>query len=363
MLKVQEYLKSGKTLVDLETEYGIQNTILNSKVSLNYDMISSPLHEKICQECRGLILRENTWDIVAYPFDKFFNIQEGNAAKVDWSSAKVIEKLDGSLIIFYFDDILDKWCFATRSMPEADGIANGVKFSDLARTCLYEMGISYKEFTQKLNQRYTYLFEMTTPLNQIVVRHEQYKLTLIGVRDIDSLQELDPATIDIGISVPQTFSFSSLEELNEYINKWSPIDHEGVVVVDNKFRRVKIKSIAYVTAHGTISSLSASDRNIMRLIIMNAHDDVLSLMPKVLQDKTISFVDKLAKLVETIQKEYDSIKHIDDMKEFARLALKSTWDSPLFALKRNKVNSIGDYLDRQRSDSAIDRILDLIKEV
>ncbi len=55
--------------------------------------------EKIVQQCRGIILDEaNNWQIVSYPYDKFFNYEESYAPQLDWSTAKIFEKLDGSLM-------------------------------------------------------------------------------------------------------------------------------------------------------------------------------------------------------------------------------------------------------------------------
>ena len=52
MLKVQEYLRSGKTLDELKAEFAIGFRI-NEKLNvacLNYSMIESPMGEEIVQE-------------------------------------------------------------------------------------------------------------------------------------------------------------------------------------------------------------------------------------------------------------------------------------------------------------------------
>lgn len=67
------------------------------------DQIDSPMSNAIVQDARGTILDEDdNWRIVAFPFRKFFNFNESNAAKLNWSGGvKVMEKLDGSLMILY----------------------------------------------------------------------------------------------------------------------------------------------------------------------------------------------------------------------------------------------------------------------
>src|SRR4051812_12696961 len=65
-------------------------------VQLKYNQVFSPMHEPVVQECRGLIVDEaDGWRVVSRSYDKFFNFGEPNAPAIDWSSAKVYEKLDG----------------------------------------------------------------------------------------------------------------------------------------------------------------------------------------------------------------------------------------------------------------------------
>jgi hypothetical protein len=38
-----------------------------------------------------LILELDTWKVMSLAFKKFFNSEEGNAHKIDWNTAKVLE--------------------------------------------------------------------------------------------------------------------------------------------------------------------------------------------------------------------------------------------------------------------------------
>ena len=67
-------------------------------VMLKYSQVDSDFSLPIVCECRGLILNEDTNEIVSFPFTKFFNFGETNAAEIDWSTARCGEKVDGSLI-------------------------------------------------------------------------------------------------------------------------------------------------------------------------------------------------------------------------------------------------------------------------
>ena len=72
MLKIQKYL----------IEHGLTKTVsdfklvckeYNHKVLLKYNQIESDLSIPEVQECRGLILTKDTWEILSFPFTKFFN--------------------------------------------------------------------------------------------------------------------------------------------------------------------------------------------------------------------------------------------------------------------------------------------------
>ena len=58
------------------------------------------------QEASGSIFKfvDGRAQYVCRPFDKFFNVGEVNAADIDWSTAQVREKVDGSLMKIWFDN-------------------------------------------------------------------------------------------------------------------------------------------------------------------------------------------------------------------------------------------------------------------
>src|SRR5277367_6643581 len=96
-LHIQQYL-STHSLTELEAAFGIKakrHAQFPNLVMLKYSQINSPMAEPVVQQCRGIILDQtNDWAVVSYPFDKFFNYGEPNAAAIDWPRAKVYEKLD-----------------------------------------------------------------------------------------------------------------------------------------------------------------------------------------------------------------------------------------------------------------------------
>ena len=331
-LKIQEYLLTpGNDLSTLERDYAIEHRIKNGKISLNYNQISSPMDQEICQECRGIILRENTFDVIAYPFKKFFNLEERFAVDIDIKQAVAYEKRDGSMVQLYWDDVLNEWFFATRSMPEADGqCPMGETYANLATRALYIMGFDFYEESKttfvslesKLNKRYTYVFELTCPHNTVVIQYDQYMMTLLAVRDLDSLKELPIEGIakELNLPIPDKFNFNNYNDLSVYLNSWNKdkIEHEGFVLVDKDFNRVKIKASCYIAAHGLISSLVASDRNIMRLILEDKADDLSFIKDNMITERVELFNNKLSDLLKMIHNQYLIYKDLESENGFRR---------------------------------------------
>lgn len=118
-LNTQQYLRSGKTPEDLKEELGInfkRHTKYPNLISFKYNQIESPRNHPIVNECRGLILNEESnWDVVSFPFCRFFNAEEGHAAEIDWNTAVVQEKLDGC---FSYETVIRLWGGGTLKIGE-----------------------------------------------------------------------------------------------------------------------------------------------------------------------------------------------------------------------------------------------------
>ena len=142
MLEVQKYLKEN-WLEKLKEEFGIVVTQYEDRVVLNYNQIESPRFIKLVDECRGLILKKDTWEVMAMSFVRFYNLGEGSDPKDgldvqrissnktddchlfrEFNIANTIiqEKLDGSIISLYWDN--NDWCVSTRKLAFAEGQTN-----------------------------------------------------------------------------------------------------------------------------------------------------------------------------------------------------------------------------------------------
>lgn len=214
------------------------------KYNINADF-SNPL---IC-EARGIIIDLNSLEVVCWPFNKFFNIHEQYAAKLNWSSISVQEKMDGSLIKLFYNPLTKAWQWATNGVINAnDASYEAFSYSTYQDLINHADNISDINF-EILNKDLTYLFEIVDPFVH-PVKYPNVHLYHIGTKsNIDGIER----NIDIGVEKPKVYLLNTLEEIILMVEKMNKdldnIEHEGVVVVDNSFRRVKIKNTLYLEEH------------------------------------------------------------------------------------------------------------------
>ena len=105
MLKIQEFISKHKNWERMLSEkpYCLKISRDCGVVGFMYNMLESDFSEKIVQEARGLWLYEDTFEVACHSFDKFFNYGEEHAAKLDWDTVEVQEKIDGSLMKLWFN--------------------------------------------------------------------------------------------------------------------------------------------------------------------------------------------------------------------------------------------------------------------
>lgn len=242
---------------------GLDNFLLNYKldakrdgglVSLKYDQINSPMGEPEVADCRGLIVEEDDpTRIVAMTYRKFWNAGESRADKIDWSTARVYEKLDGSLMQLYW--WRGAWRVASSGHPTAGGPygASDRLFRDVFWETWAELG--YRLPPRPADDRgNTYAFELCRPDNRIVVRYPKPRLVLHGARRMSNLAELDEDALAaecawFGWELAKSYPIGSAAEAAEAALALDPLANEGFVVVDAQFNRVKIKSPRYVAVH------------------------------------------------------------------------------------------------------------------
>lgn len=300
---VVEYLRTH-SVADLMTDHGVRlsrATARPYKASLNYDQIAAKDSDPLAQECRGLVLATVDGSpiplegvvgdlvVLARPMDRFFNLGQRAAHEVTDDAlqdpeARIWEKVDGTLCIVYFDTYADEWCVATRAVPDADRLIDG--FGDHTFRSLFEEALAQRRWDFKgvmslFGTDSTYCFELTSPrAGSGVVKYEREDIHLLAVRDKNTGDERCPQEWRNLLPVVASHPAMSVETMRSTIESRSPAEAEGVVLrlagrtPTGGFRRVKVKSTAYVAAHGLSSDVGASPRNLLRVILKGMWDDV-----------------------------------------------------------------------------------------
>ena len=183
MLNLQKFIIKNKDWKEKLSQkpYCLKISEEGNLILFKYNQIDSDFNEPIVNESRGIILEKNTWKVVAYAFNKFFNFGEAYADKIDWDSAIVEQKEDGSLIkVFYYNN---EWNIATNGTINAYKCniqsPNYNSFGELFDVAAKNSGLDYS----KLNKDYTYVFELVSEFAQIICPQKETKLFHIGTRN------------------------------------------------------------------------------------------------------------------------------------------------------------------------------------
>lgn len=345
MLEVQKYLQT-KTLEQLEAELGIKHNRhgkYTNLVLLKYDQIKSPTYHPIVQECRGLILDESdNWKVVSYPFKRFYNYGQNNAEEaIDWSTAVVQEKLDGSLLqLFYYGS---EWLVATTGKADASGVVNGFEFTFEQLFWKIFNELNYNLPKSSLNL--TYLFELCTIYNKVVVEYKEPRLILLGIRCLTTYNEYrltNAIRNDFNWELVKQYKLTTIEQILNYLKTTKGNELEGVVVVDNKFNRIKIKSEEYVALHHIRSNIN-TPYALLEVIRKNETEELLVYF-KELTEEINNLDSKYKLLIRLISFCWNRYKDLDDRKMFALCVKNYSFSDCLFSLYLKKVSSIEEYL-------------------
>ena len=250
-------------------------------VLLKYSQLNSDFANPIVRECRGPIFRQENgkWICVCRAFDKFGNYGEGYVPTIEWESARVLEKIDGSLMKLWCDKGM--WRLSTNGNIDAFDAPLGdfnITFGDYFIECL---GCDFESFTMTLNQNYCYMFEMIGPKNRVIIGYDSPKLYGLGQRNMKTMEE-EEYSAHWGkwsnIWLPQRFALYNLDEVVK-IAETLTRDEEGFVVNDRFFHRVKIKSPEYLMAARLHNNGIITKKRIVEMILNERVDDFLAYCP------------------------------------------------------------------------------------
>lgn len=280
----------------------------------------------VTMKTRGLIVNWETGDVLARPFDKFFNYGEPSQLHQirlePNDEVEVYDKMDGSLGILY---------------RRPDGfLAIATKGSFHSEQAEWATKEIRKYMTTHFHEdEMTWLFEIIYKDNRIVVTYDFEGLVLLGARDIDFGDTFAPdELLDWHGRKATRFRYKTLREALEA----SPRPNaEGFVVYLPEFDvRVKVKQEDYLKLHKTVFSFGPQ-YIYDRLDQGQSEEEILSALPDEFEDDALSliagFLVKHMGIRANVLLNYKDIyKEGMSRKEFALLAKDRPHTQFLFSL-------------------------------
>jgi hypothetical protein len=303
---------------------------------VTYDMLNTDWNTLGSKACRGTIFRvahdagagagagadadaaRCTGEVVCLPYYKFFNAGEGHAdttvfvssgscdgggggggddgdndnavaatdkgqaANGAWGEGRLVaeEKLDGSLVkVFWY---ANGWKIASNGTANAyncpvrdiDG-----RFASLGAVAEHALDTTLPAWRTVLDGSKTYLMEVLSPYNRVVVAVDAPEIYHLGTRCRKThVEETDhcvglprPKVYPLGDVAAARVAASALEGQEGFVLK-------SIHPVDGCVRRVKIKSPWYLTMHG-VGTKTFTDDELVRCILDGLVDDVLGAQP------------------------------------------------------------------------------------
>ena len=372
--RIVELIKSNPNWRDVMTNLGIRIKEDRDLSIFNYD-IDADFSNPIVREARGIIIDTDKLTVLCWPFTKFFNSHEQYAENINWNDCRVEDKIDGSIIKLWFEPakvVLDWltpepqgwWRWSTNSCidaKEANVSNTPYTFQDLIQSA-----INYSDIDlSSLDKSCTYIFELVSPLNQIVIKYPETKLYHIGTRNNVTGEEL---RVDIGIEQPRTYNIGSLEDCLEAAKqlnaKHNNVKLEGFVVVDCDWSRIKIKSPEYLELHHCWNNGNVGKEKIID-ILRNTDlpiEEVCKEFPRI-STQIMYYKYRMVELENNIQRYIDYARGLYEEYGYDRKAVAMTIKNHRFAafgfeaIKQEKYSSNSNDLLNKLSNSRYCRLI------
>ena len=264
--KLNKYYEDG--LLYKQVHPSLPLTIWNYSEKVQYEN----LWDEVTLMCRGLVT-DNTGDIFATPFHKFFNIEEGKFTPTE--NFEVYEKMDGSLgIVFWYQG---QWIVATRGSFTSD---QAIKATEILKK--YNKDIMFRHLT--------FCFEIIYPENRIVLDYgDDEKLVLLGSFDKNGKEFDVEMWSQYGFDVVK--KYDGIKDFN-LLKSMIKDDQEGFVVKFTNGDRVKVKGVEYLRLHKIMTNMSTTS---VWECLKNGDDveTILKDVPDEFYDKIKSYVRDL----------------------------------------------------------------------
>lgn len=364
-LKIVEFIRGNPRWRDVlcEKPYCIsvsRDTVFGRRLMLlKYDQERGPdFSIDIVRECRGLILDEDTLEPVCVPFFKFGNLNESYCPEIDWSSCHVTEKIDGSLckIVNLDGNLLvstNGTIDAFKSSIPKQFKCKHTSFGDLIFSAIDSVG--RERLLKEIKPGFTYMFELTSPFNKIVVKWDETRIRFLGMRNNETLEEtsFEGHPLSEMFGCPKVFPLKTVDECVKAAKEMGTSE-EGFVVVDKDFNRIKIKSPTYVELHHLHNNGCLSFSRAVEIVRNNEVSEMVAYFPEFaeqleeISDVYRRMVEMLKNKVEALRKEVKNIPQGRERAEYIKKNFGPYFDLA-FSICNGKHSSVEEWLECKNS--------------
>lgn len=373
---------------------------------IDYNQIFTPICH-LTNQCRGVIVDHVKKTIVRRGFYRFFNYGQPEAASLDLNNLIIEEKVDGSFIGVFWNEYTNLWQIGTRGtidgsapLQTPDVEHNIYTYKELFLQALldaherYHQKVMASEFvfnlpnvlptldklyslthdtenlfhylTRKFDKNKTYIFELVSKFNRIVVPYKEnaiYYLRTIDNNTGEEAQDLDLLDSGYLFTVPKVYGYKTWEEILT-LSKELPFSEEGYVVSDGK-NKVKVKSPKYLIAHRLRGENVPTLKRYIELMRSGEASEFLSYFPEY-AEYYYNTVEKYDNLVMTCGMDWSILTQeiekgkLPTRKDQANFITKeSIMPSLMFSLLDKQYPSVKDFF----SNLSTNKLVDLLQQV
>jgi len=358
-----------------------------------YSHISSDFSNKIVQQCRGTVLFfDGSWDIVARPFDKFFNIGDPLCpvkpdSIINLEENYLLEKLDGTCIQVW--EHQDKVHISTLGTITTLNVQDcNITYEELFYETLGKTKEEFNDFLININN-YTMLFELCTGVNdtdrnRVLTKYDKDCINLIAIRHKYSGYYFDRQQLErclnkaikkgLNIKLPQRFNYKNLDDTKKEFSvqeivkfleketsdskKYGEIPEGGVLYNQENIPIAKLKLDKYLkNSRFSGFDLACSKNCILETFFENKLDDYKHVFSK-----------RLLEYAESLEKEYLEVvgathkishllnKNYNSQKDYAADVMKFTKEFGIPEFMGFFFASQTNYLDMGSSETGYRRL-------
>lgn len=341
--KAKEKTFEGKETI-LEHFYNIDIKENGTYIHLMYNnqkMFKMPWDEFYINT-RALVIDWKKEEIVLYPFDKFFELDEHKSStqkevyrKMNEATlVEVTEKIDGSLIVARY---IDGEIFVVSS-----GSIQGPHV-DIAKRIL-KTDISLQNMMQ-LHPNHTFMLEMKNAEIPQLIKYGIDQLTIIGMRNMQdyrllSRQEIHVLAQQFGARVAPLFELT-VEEMLEIMEDPNTTNNEGYILRIDGFL-VKMKTKNFILANRFAGDPARNFNMVIQCINEGRTNAVRPMVKQDYMEAFDRFVNLISDYAQTkkvaLQKMLTELPCDEEMETFVKEAQKQFFPhvKDLIALKNNR---------------------------